>query len=123
MVDRIVEIRRRMTARSIEHNPAEIELTRVTTENDGAGGVTKEETTADSQQFRIYMSRDQVQDVVQEGGLKQITRWGLLAFHDADIQVGDTFSYESGQFRIKSIRTLRVSGHAISKQVQLEKVG
>lgn len=118
-----LEIRREMVRRSIALNPAVVEIQRTVKEDDGAGGVTTSTETLDPQEVRIFISTDRIAvDTGGEGGLVHISRYGLLAPHDADLQRGDSFEHEGRTYRVRSVRAVRFQGETVSFQAELEEV-
>lgn len=115
---------RRLAERNIARNPLSVVIQRGVIEKpDGAGGTIIEPVMLPAQTMRIFLSAmSQTKDVVGEGGLIQVQRWGLLAKWDADIQVDDKFEVDGRRFGIRSIFPVRTGGEIASYQADLEEV-
>lgn len=116
---------RRNAERQIARNPASIVINRLTETDDGAGGTIKTPVELPAQTVRIFlsaMSQTRTTGTVSEGGQIQVTRWGLLAKWDADIQVDDTFTHNGRRFRVRSVTPVAIGGQVVSRQVDLEEV-
>lgn len=119
----LVEVRRELTKRSIDQNPASIALTRTSQTPDGAGGFIESSTTLPAQTFRIFLSSMRgSREVESEGGERQINQSGLLAEHDADIQRGDRFTMNGRDYKVEKVDPIGLVGQVVSMQAALEEV-
>jgi len=109
-------------ARAIAENPVDIVIHRVEVVDDGAGGHIKEETDLPPFVGRVVPSRTQPRLNVTEAGQLRTFDWLLLAPHDADVKVGDTFTVREQTFRVARVIERRLGGEVFSVQADLEEV-
>jgi len=109
-------------ARAIAENPVDIVIHRVEVVDDGAGGHSKQETDLPPFVGRVVPSRTQLRMSVTEAGQLQTFDWLLLAPHDADVRVGDTFTAHGKVFRIKRVIDRRLAGEVFAVHAYAEEV-
>jgi len=109
-------------ARAIAEDPVEITIHRVELVDDGAGGHIKQETDLPPFTGRVVPSRTQPRVVVTEAGRFATYDWLLLAPHDADVRVGDTFTADGRAFRVARVIDRRLGGEPFAVQAYLEEV-
>lgn len=120
-----VSMRRRVTKRSIQLNPATIRLERQGLSKGSAGGIDRApSTTLPPQTMKLFpMGRAGVPgETPSEGGTVRLIRWGLLAEWDADVRRNDEFSYMGGRYRVQHVRNTTHRGEVVSLQCELEEV-
>lgn len=109
-------------ARAIAEDPVEITIHRVELVDDGAGGHIKQETDLPPFTGRVVPSRTQPRAVVTEAGPLSTFDWLLLAPHDVDIRVGDTFVAREKTFRVRRVVDRRLAGEVFAVHAYLEEV-
>lgn len=117
-----LEALRNAHARAIAEDPVEIVLHRVEVVDDGAGGNAKQEIDLPPFTGRLVPSRTQPRVVVSEAGRASTFDWMLLAPHDADVRVGDTFTVNGRTFRVARVIDRRLGGEPFAVQAYLEEV-
>ncbi len=122
-----VDERRKITLDEIAKNPVTVTIHRVVKVDDGAGGWVPQESDLEAQTMRLFIMDRRRTESTSEGGQQQLSQWGLLAAHNADIQHGtgveDSFSLpERGKFLVKQVIPVLYLGEVVSKQVVLEEL-
>lgn len=109
-------------ARAIAEDPVDIAIHRVEVVDDGAGGNLRQETDLPPFVGRVVPSRTQPRLNVTEAGQLRTFDWLLLAPHDADVKVGDTFTVREQTFRVARVIERRLGGEVFAVQGYLEEV-
>lgn len=117
-------MRRTMTERNIDMDPAHIRLEREHVEEGRAGGVVTALEVLPPQRVKIYPlgQAGRTSQTTGEGGTVQFNRWGLLARWDADIRKGDEFSRLGRRYRVDTTRRATYMGEVVSVQCELEEL-
>jgi len=108
--------------RAIAENPVDIAIHRVEVVDDGAGGNLRQEIDLPPFVGRVVPSRIQPRLNVTEAGQLRTFDWLLLAPHDADVRVGDTFTAHGKVFRIKRVIDRRLAGEVFAVHAYAEEV-
>lgn len=113
---------RRNVRNHIIRNPTEVVIRRIQETDDGAGGVIRKEMALPAQIVRVFISGAQQQETTAVGGVAQKQRWGMLAEHDADIQVGDTLVHAGSRFVVRDANHASTGGEAVALHCELDEV-
>lgn len=125
-IPKVVQIRRNITKKSIEMDPAEIVIQRPTKSAGEAGGfdTDAEPVELPPQTVKIYTQGRlwMIEEESTVGGQSQALMWSCLAEHDADIQRGDSFTWLGKRLVVKFRRPQTTLGYVVSLQVEMEEV-
>lgn len=98
-----LDIQRKLTDAFIKADETPLTLSRQVKVSDGAGGYTKTAQPLALQRFRLVPQQDTREPVATADGQMVRPRYVLLGRHTADMQRGDTFTWNDGRYEIGEV--------------------